>query len=181
MENKTWLYINLILASLMLIMGGILLVWVGQQTSDSPAKPDEYAEQRGKVMENFTLTTLNGDEARLSDYDGQVVLINFWATWCPPCTAELPDINTFYEAHQDEGFVVLAINAKEDVNTVDDFIKIKEFDFPVLLDSDGSLMRRYIVLGLPTTFILDRDGIIRHTQSGIITPQQLKEIIMPLL
>ncbi|MDM8528677.1 TlpA disulfide reductase family protein [Anaerolineales bacterium HSG24] len=165
----------------MLIMSGVLLVWVGQQSSMPQPTPDQYALQRDNAMEDFALTTINGDEIRLSDYDGQVVLVNFWATWCPPCTAELPDINTFYEAHQDKGFVVLAINAKENINTVDDFIQAREFKFPVLLDSDGVLMRHYTVRSLPTTFILDRDGIIRHTQSGIITPQQLEELIIPLL
>jgi len=77
--------------------------------------------------------------------------------------------------------VVLAINAQEDANTVDNFIKSKGFTFPALLDSNASLMNRYGVRGLPTTFILDRDGVIRHTQSGVITPQQLEDVIIPLL
>ncbi len=180
-KSKKWLYINIALAvGLMAIAAGVLL-WAGQESTKPLPTPDRYARQRDNAMENFTLKSLDGADINLRDYDGQVVLLNFWATWCPPCTAELPDIDAFYNAHKDEGFVVIAVNAQEDAQTVDAFIKAKGFNFPVALDSQASLMQRYSVRGLPTTFILDRDGVIRHTQSGVITQQQLEDIIGPLL
>lgn len=180
-KSKKWLYINIALAvGVMAIAAGALL-WAAQESSKPQPTPDKYAGQRDNAMENFTLKSLDGKDVNLRDYDGQVILVNFWATWCPPCTAELPDINAFYEAHKDEGFVVLAVNAQEDPQTVKTFIDQRGFTFPVLLDLNANLMQRYSVRGLPTTFILDRDGVIRHTQSGVITPQQLEQIIIPLL
>jgi len=110
-----------------------------------------------------------------------VILVNTWATWCPPCKAEMPAINKFYEAHQNDGLVVLAINSQEDVATVQQFINVQGFTFPVLLDTQASVINQYKVRGLPTTFIIDRDGVIRYVHTGAITQQQLEDVIGPLL
>jgi peroxiredoxin len=93
----------------------------------------------------------------------------------------MPAINAFYQAHQVAGFTALMANAQEDEGTVQAFIKANGFTFPVLLDSQGELMSQYGVRGLPTTFIIDRNGLIRHLQTGAITQAELETIINPLL
>jgi peroxiredoxin len=93
----------------------------------------------------------------------------------------MPAINAFYEAHKEAGFVVLAVNSQEEAATVERFIQANSFSFPVLLDLQASVMDRYQVRGLPTTFIIDRDGFIQHVQTGEITPEQLEAVVVPLL
>jgi peroxiredoxin len=130
---------------------------------------------------DFTLQTLDGQAVRLSDYRGQVVLLNTWATWCPPCRAEMPDLEAYYQQHQEDGFVVLAVNSQESPDTVAAFLGEHEFTFPVLLDPEGEVMREYGVLGLPTSFFIDRDGTMRGVWSGQLSPARLKELVDPLL
>lgn len=136
---------------------------------------------QGKIAPGFSLPRLTGETASLNDYKGQVVLINLWATWCPPCKAEMPTLNNYYQANKDKGFVVLAINDQEDATTVNNFIKTSGFTFPVLLDTQHQVLDAYNVRALPTTFIIDRNGIIQYVHMGEISRQQLEEIVGPLL
>jgi peroxiredoxin len=154
------------------------LLWMGQQPATSAPQPTTPA---GATAPDFALFSPEGQEIGLSDYEGQVILINWWATWCPPCKAEMPALNAFYETYQADGFVVLAVNSQEGASTVKDFIQNNGFTFPVLLDSQGQVMNRYHVRALPTSFIIDRQGVIQHIQTGEISPQQLEAIVEPLL
>ncbi len=113
----------------------------------------------------FTLTTLDGKPVTSSDLRGKVVLVNFWATWCPPCRSEMPDIESAYQAHRDQ-FVVLAINDAEDGGTVKQFVDQFHFTFPILLDRDGAVGKRFQVQALPSSFFIDRAGIIRAANVG---------------
>lgn len=179
---KTWLYLNVALA-LTLIVGGIaLLLWGNQPSSGSNASASgQTTHHQGQPAPDFSLPSLAGETVSLDDYAGQVVLVNLWATWCPPCRAEMPTLNAFYETHQGQGFVVLAVNSQEDARTVEDFIVDNQFSFPVLLDSRNELLTRYQVRGLPTTFIIDRQGNIHYIHTGEITRQQLEAVVGPLL
>jgi len=127
------------------------------------------------------LSDLNGETVNLSDYKGQVVMVNFWASWCPPCTAELPTIEAFYQAHQADGFVVLAVNAHENPADVRGFINSKGFTFPVLLDMDSGVMDSYGIRALPMSFIIDKDGNIQYIHRGGIDAATLKAKVEPLL
>ena len=113
----------------------------------------------------FTLTTLDGTSVASSDLRGKAVLVNFWATWCPPCRSEMPDIESAYQAHRDQ-FVVLAINDAEDGGTVKQFVDQFHFTFPILLDRDGAVAKRFQVQALPTSFFIDRNGVIRAANVG---------------
>lgn len=181
--KKNWLYLNIALAVILILAGVASLFWLGQQTAGrSTSASSQLAQQAGQtIAPDFTLSSLDGSQISLSDYKGQVVLVNLWATWCPPCKAEMPTINAFYETHRDDGFVVLAVNSQEGVTTVKDFIQTNGFSFPVLLDTHGEVMDRYRVRALPTSFIIDRNGTIQHIQSGEISTQQLQRIVEPLL
>jgi thiol-disulfide isomerase/thioredoxin len=117
---------------------------------------------------DFTLVTLAGDSLRLSDLRGQVVLVNFWATWCPPCRAEMPAIEKVYRSFKPLGLEVLAVNlADQDGQAaVSGFIQELGLTFPIPLDLDGSVNARYTLRGLPSSFFIDRQGVIRSVVVG---------------
>lgn len=96
----------------------------------------------------------------LSDFRGNVVFLNFWATWCGPCKAEVRDIDTLYDTLKDEDFTVMAIDIQEDKNTIGNFMDNYGVDFPVYLDTTGEVAAQYAVSGIPTTYIIDPDGKI---------------------
>ena len=115
---------------------------------------------------DFVLDTLDGKRVTWDDLRGKVVLVNFWATWCPPCRAEASDLQAAYQAHVKGDFVVLAIdNAEEDAN-VKNFADEYHLTFPILLDRDLQVSQRFQVMALPTSFIVDRNGIIRAVNVG---------------
>ena len=109
---------------------------------------------------NFTLPLLGGRNASLSSYKGKVVILNFWATWCPPCRAEMPSMETLYQRFKNQGLEILAVDLGEERSEVQQFINNNRYTFPVLLDLDGKNITRYGVSGIPTTYILDREGKI---------------------
>ena len=181
---KRWFVINLAIALFLILAGIGSLIWMGQQTTaqKSGAPAAKLANKaQGQTAPDFTLFNPAGQPVSLSDYAGQVVLVNHWATWCPPCKAEMPDLNRFYETYRARGVVVLAVNSQENAATVNQFITANGFTFPVLLDSEGEVMARYNVRGLPTTFIIDRSGAIHFIRSGAVTYQELEKIVQPLL
>jgi cytochrome c biogenesis protein CcmG, thiol:disulfide interchange protein DsbE len=178
-KSRTWLYVNIAIAIMLIVGGIVVLFWMGEQGAEK-STPTTSA-RIGAIAADFQLPALSGETVALSDYEGQVILVNTWATWCPPCKAEMPAIHEYYQAHQNDGFVVLAINSQEDAATVQRFIKAQGFTFPVLLDTQASVLDQYKVRGLPTSFIIDRDGVIRYVHTGAITPQQLENVIGPLL
>jgi len=111
-------------------------------------------------LKDFELPTMTGDTMKLSDHKGKVVLVNFWATWCPPCREEMPGIHNVWMQLKDKGFEVLAVNLGEDAEDVDRFIFEYglEDSFYFLLDSESEAMKLLEVKGLPTTFIVDKEG-----------------------
>jgi cytochrome c biogenesis protein CcmG/thiol:disulfide interchange protein DsbE len=168
--------------SLFLMVGGLgAILWLSLDTNTDQPAPRPAEMKEGSFAADFTLPTLGGGETSLSDYEGQVVVINFWATWCPPCKAEMPGINAFYEEHADDGLVVLAINGQEAEPTVAEFINGSNFTFPVLLDEEGEATRLFNARSFPTTFILDKSGRIQHVQIGLISEQELAAYALPLL
>jgi peroxiredoxin len=120
----------------------------------------------GSVAPEFTLTTLDDQTVSLSNLQGQVVLINFWATWCPPCREEMPAIQNVYDRHRDDGFTVLAVNLLETNANVEAFAEELDLTFPILMDRRGQVFERYRVRGLPTTFFVDQAGVIQNVKVG---------------
>lgn len=116
---------------------------------------------------NFTLPTFAGRKSHLADYRGKVVLLNLWATWCAPCREEMPSIETLWERYKDKGLVVLAVS-EDDGNRkqIADFIGRTRLRFPILLDQDFKIANRYILPGLPSTYLIARDGTIAATLLG---------------
>ena len=126
------------------------------------------AEQQlgGKTAPDFTLPRLDGQkDVRLSDLKGKVVVLDFWATWCPPCVAGMPHLNRLYAQHKADGLVVLGLNQHEDKATVADFIQNKGISFTILLD-DGKTAEHYFVTGIPQTVVVGKDGLVRKVVTG---------------
>ncbi len=128
------------------------------QTLQSLAKP--YAAPE------FTLQDDDGKTHRLSDYRGKVVVLNFWATWCPPCRYEMPAMERAHKKVQGENIVLLAVNVGESEDQVFEFTGQYPVTFQLLLDTDGSVVKKYPVIGLPTTFVIDPRGVVTHQAVG---------------
>jgi cytochrome c biogenesis protein CcmG/thiol:disulfide interchange protein DsbE len=124
------------------------------------------APQAGFAAPDFSLETPDGATISLSDLRGQVVLVNFWATWCPPCRAEMPAIQGVYERYQDRGFSVLAVDVGEGDAQVAAFADQQGLTFPILLDRDTSVSNRYQVRAMPSTFFIDQSGTIQEVTLG---------------
>jgi DsbE subfamily thiol:disulfide oxidoreductase len=109
---------------------------------------------------DFSLSLLEGETKSLSSYKGKVVFLNFWATWCGPCRIEMPSLEALYNKFSDKDLEILAVNCREDQAAVSSFLKNEGFTFPVLLDLNGRVSMNYGVQAIPTTFLIDRDGMI---------------------
>lgn len=112
------------------------------------------------------LKALTGEIRNLDDYKGKVVLVNFWATWCPPCRREMPSMQRLKEKMSGRPFVILGVDSAEQREEVEAFLKLVKVDFPVLLDQDTAATRRWKVFALPTSFLVDRNGKVRFSISG---------------
>jgi cytochrome c biogenesis protein CcmG, thiol:disulfide interchange protein DsbE len=124
------------------------------------------APQAGFAAPAFTLTGLDGAAHSLSDYQGQGVIVNFWATWCGPCRAEMPALQQIADDYAGRGVVVLLVNVGEDQNAVWNFLSQLQITAPVLLDPDGAASRQYRVRAMPTTYFIQPDGTIQHVSIG---------------
>ncbi len=123
----------------------------------------------GDVPPGFELAASDGTLHRLDEAvpGRKVVIINFWATWCPPCRLEMPQLQTLYERYQDQGLQILAINVGEDEKTVRDFLSQRTLSFPVLLDREGLVAAQYRVEAFPTTVLLDAEGRVFQFTEGL--------------
>lgn len=137
----------------------------------------------GEKAPNFTLQTMGGEEVSLSDFKGKKVMINFWATWCPPCRAETPHLVNYYnENAEKENFEILSVNAmstESSSDKVSEFIEQYKMKFPVVVDPRGELVKKYEVLNFPTSFFINTEGVIQEKRY-VIDEKQLAEIVKGL-
>ncbi|MEW5323704.1 TlpA disulfide reductase family protein [Geobacillus thermoleovorans] len=116
----------------------------------------------GNQAPDFALRTLDGKEVRLSDLRGKRVIVNMWATWCPPCRAEMPDMQKFYERYKDEGVEIVAVNLTQSERQPEYVARfIQEYDITVVLDEKGEVSRQYQAHAIPTSYLIDSQGILR--------------------
>jgi peroxiredoxin len=151
-----------------------------QAESDNPqfgqAMASLEAADAVRQRADFTLTDLEGKPWHLRDLRGKVVLVNFWATWCPPCRKEMPDLEALYEKYKDQGFVVLAIS-DEDEAKVAPFIAEQKIGYPVVLDPDSKVHQLYQVLGIPKSFVYDREGKLVAQSIDMRTRSQFQQML----
>ena len=130
----------------------------------------------------LTLTDLNGVEYSLTDYHGQVILVNLWATWCPPCKEEMPTLQAFHDKYKDDGFAVIAINDGDPTPDVQQFVQDYELTFPVWLDPTYiATEETFKTLNLPSSFVIDRNGMIRLQWVGEVNRKILEEFVTPII
>ena len=171
------------LNSLGILLLGAAWIWAsavpaGSQNGRLPAP------QAGFQAPDFRLPTPSGETISLADLRGQPVLINLWASWCPPCREEMPAIQRVYQDYQSRGFVVLAVNAtsQDSLPSALEFVSDLGLTFPILLDSDSVVSEDlYQVLGLPTSVLIGRDGTVRAIRIGILDLQELEGTLQAFL
>lgn len=150
--------------SALLVLVGVL--WL---SLTRPSVPQGFAP-------DFSAQTLTGETVKLSDYRGKPVMLNFWATWCPPCRAEMPAIQEAYEQYQAQGFTVLAINNAEPASLVAPFAEQLGLAFPIVMDG-GTLQRMFGIQSYPTSVFIRPDGAISATHNGGLSASQLERYI----
>ncbi|MVX63674.1 redoxin domain-containing protein [Clostridium chromiireducens] len=129
---------------------------------------------------DFKLKDLNGNELSLSDLKGKKVFLNFWATWCPPCKAEMPEIEKLYQETKDSDLVIVAVEIGEPLDTVKSFIDSNKYNFKVLLDPDQTVATKYNITSIPTSYFIDTDGNIVSKHVGGMNIDQMKAYIKNL-
>lgn len=140
------------------------------------------AIKNGTPAPAFTLERLDGVSIRFPEqYQGRVVALRFWADWCPYCHSEMQALEPVYRQHRDQGLVILAINVMQSPETVQKFVEAIDISYEMLLDRQGEVMRRYQVMGLPVTYLIDRQGIVRVRIIGESTPEVFTQAISGLL
>ena len=142
------------------------------------------AQSPGNTAPPFSLKTLEGADASLSDYAGHPIVINFWASWCKPCRVEMPLLISAHEAHQQAGLVVLAINLTDQERSTRDvqgFQAEFKMPFPVLLDKKGKARKLYRLRGVPTSVFVGSDGVVRSVHPGPIDEAILRERLNEIL
>ena len=151
------------ISSLTMLLLGIMLAtraFCGEQSQPL------YKVKGEPLAPDFSLPDTSGNVDQLKDYRGRVVVVNFWATWCPPCRYELPSMESAYKQLSAQGIEILAINVGEDEDTIFTFTADYPVTFPLLMDRDSSIINAYPVVGLPTTFIIDAEGRLVYRAIG---------------
>jgi len=148
----------------------------------SPSEDIAVGNKPGNLAPQLELLDLDGQTIRLTDYRGKIVYVNFWATWCPPCRDEMPDMQRFYEIYRDHA-VILGVNltkAEASIQVVRSFTEKLGITFPILLDEAGDAINAYRVAAYPATFILDDRGVIREVYRGPIRYEDMEHALTQL-
>ncbi|MFA5523497.1 MAG: TlpA disulfide reductase family protein [Tissierellales bacterium] len=132
----------------------------------------------GDSAPDFILKDLEGNSVSIKDFKGEkAVFLNFWASWCPPCREEMPDLDKLYQEYKDDDFIVLAVNVGESEKTVKEFIVENDYSFPVLLDITQATGIAYNTFSIPTSVLVDKEGIIRAYRPGLMSYEQMVELL----
>ena len=157
-------------AAVMLLATIVSIFWIWLSVVPASATTGGLipSPREGFLAPDFTLDTLDGNQITLSELRGKVVVVNLWTSWCPPCRAEMPAIETVYQENKEQGLEVLAVNStyQDSEANAAAFVQELGLTFPILLDRDGRVSNRYQLRALPTTYFIDRQGIIRSVVPG---------------
>ena len=168
------------IAGLLIGLGGLLLLTAAVLLY-ARTRPAVSFPRVGSRLANFSLRDLDGNDIQLRDYSGKTVLINAWASWCPPCLAEMPMLVSEYRARKGNGFVILAINAGETPEEAVAFAAEYGMDFPVLLDPDSALLDSLLIDSLPTSVLVGADGVVKAVHIGMLSPEEFAAEFAPLI
>ncbi len=171
----------------LIVLGGAsaYYVYMLRQQADSSQQATDFSAVPAAVQyaaPSLSLSDLGGVQHQLSDYRGQVVLVNLWATWCPPCQAEMPLFQQYFERHKAEGFTVIGVEDGEPAADVKAFATKYSLTFPIWLDpTHEATDHAFKTMNLPTSFVIDRSGQVRLTWLGAISEDNLEKYITPLI
>jgi cytochrome c biogenesis protein CcmG, thiol:disulfide interchange protein DsbE len=156
------------LLSFLVLIAGAGWTWLSAAQYDETTQGRIPAPQTGFLAPAIRLQTYEGEVISLAELRGRPVLINMWASWCPPCRAEMPAMQRVYEEYESQGFTILAVNTtyQDDLNRAMEFADELGLTFPILLDLDGQVSRQYQIRAMPTSFFVDGEGIIRDVVLG---------------
>jgi peroxiredoxin len=153
--------------TLSILILGLGLVWIGISAKGRLSDNHDIPAPRPNFpAPGFSLVNLDGQKIQLSDFLGRPVIVNFWASWCPPCRAEMPAFQDIFTEYEDQGIVFLAVNSQESRANALDFARSNALTFTILLDEDGEVSNLYRVLALPATFFINRNGQISEVVYG---------------
>lgn len=167
-----------------LIILGALAMFLLPKGSAAGEQPDTVSAVPVTVdfpAPELELTDLEGQAVSLADYRGQVVLVNNWATWCPPCKAEMPVLQDYYDRHREQGFTIIAIESGQPAAEVAEFVAAQKLTFPVWPDSGSKALIAFRNNRLPNSYVIDRDGRVRLAWTGAISRARLEKYVTPLL
>ncbi|MED1948064.1 MULTISPECIES: peroxiredoxin [Brevibacillus] len=136
--------------------------------------------EKGNTAPDFELQQIGGDTVKLSDLRGKKVILNLWATWCPPCRAEMPDMQRYYEENKEKGVVILGVNLTDTESSpeaVADFVKLYGITFPILLDPDKEVANVYKAISIPTTYIIDSNGVVQNKYIGPMSEEVMENML----
>lgn len=182
---------------LLLVIGIVIVNFIKTKESDDAIIMEENTKATTNISEieepkeepkikegypavDFNLTALAGGAVKLSDYRGKKVILNFWATWCPPCKAEMPHMQNFYEKNKDKGVEILAVNLTDSENgydKIEQFVEDYGLTFPIPLDKNGELGALYRAFTIPTTYFIDSNGIIAKKIIGPMDEGMMENLI----
>lgn len=161
----------------------IFRTWLGITAVVVLAVSTSSAGLEQSVAPDFTLKSINGDNLRLSEFRGEVVLINFWASWCGPCRQEMPVLSELHDKYKALGFTVLGVNVEEEPGKARRLLKEMQVSFPVLLDNESVVSKQYNVVAMPSTVLVDRNGNMRYLHKGYkpgledVYLQQIRDLV----
>jgi peroxiredoxin len=173
-----WVPIGL---GLFLIVMAVLILATPQSGGTAASQSSVVPIKVNFTAPELSLQNINGQTESLADYRGQVVLVNNWATWCPPCKAEMPTLAAYYNEHSPEGFTIVAIEAGEPLESVAQFANDYNLKFSVWLDPDGASLDAFGNGNLPNSYVIDRSGTVRYAWTGEISRAMLEKYVTPLL
>lgn len=147
---------------------GLLVVFFSRVPPEETTSGLIPSPREGFAAPDFTLETIDGNTLSLSELRGRAVVVNLWASWCPPCKAEMPALQVVYDIYVEQGLQVLAVNMtfQDSISDADEFIEMEGLDFPILLDRSGEVARLYQMRALPSTFFIDPEGVIQKVIIG---------------
>ncbi len=190
-NNSPILAIALIGAGVLLLGGLVFLLLprsnaegelaAAGEASGSVDATASYVAQVEFPAPSLHLSDVDGGEVSLEDFLGKVVLINNWAIWCPPCKAEMPTLQAYYDEHREQDFLIIGIEAGSPSPEVSAFVERFGLTFPIWLDPDVKALKVFQNFGLPNSYVIDRDGIVRLAWSGEIDRETLEEFVTPIL
>ena len=186
-EQTRLKFFSLVLVGVgLLIFGAVALVILPKP--NPTAEPEVEKNNQGMAparlnerAPELNLVDLEGRQVSLADYGGKVVLVNNWATWCPPCRAEMPILESYYQDHKDEGFVLVGIEAGQPADEVEEFVNNYGISFPIWLDPESKALIGFRNMALPSSYVISPEGMIVFGWTGAVTRDSLEEFITPML